>query len=93
VERSAAPRAIAIVDELTAGSPAALGGMLVGDVLVSFGEVSAGELSQVAAVLQANENRPVAVVVQRQGVLRELSVTPRAWEGRGLLGCHMRALS
>jgi len=81
------------VDEVTAGSPAAVDGMLVGDVVVSFGGVSAGELSQMAAVLQANENRPVTVVVQRHGAPRELSVTPRAWEGRGLLGCHMRAIS
>jgi hypothetical protein len=58
VERAAVPRGgFAIVDEVTAGSPAALGGFVVGDLIVSFGDVSGGPLTQLASVLQASENR------------------------------------
>ena len=31
-----------------------------------------------------------AVSVRRRGALAQLECFPRAWEGRGLLGCHMR---
>ena len=87
-------RAFAYVDEVTPGSPASMAGMRVGDVVLMFGDVvgphGANTLPRVASMLAEREGHPVAVWVSRGGVDVRLDVTPRAWEGRGLLGCHMR---
>ena len=64
---------------------------VAGNVTVCSGE--AGGLQRVAAAIGENENRAVSVVVLRQGEHLTLSLTPRKWEGRGLLGCHLRPLS
>lgn len=89
------PPPFAVIDELTPGSPAADAGLLLGDQLCSFGGVTRetpSTLQAVAAALAANEGRPVAAVVLRQGAPLELHLTPRQWGGRGLLGCHLRPL-
>ena len=96
---SAAPppnaKPFAIIDEVTDGSPAHEAGLVVGDQVISFAGVDArvgsgDPLPKVAAALAANENRPVSALVLRRGAKTEVSVTPKRWAGRGLLGCHMR---
>jgi 26S proteasome non-ATPase regulatory subunit 9 len=78
----------AIVDEIADASPAAEDGLQLGDQIVKFGNVEAGEnLSQrLASEGQTNQGRAIPVVVMRQGALINLTVTPRTWQGRGLLG-------
>ena len=51
-----------------------------------------GELQQVAAELSAHENQSVQTVFLRAGQQVQLELVPRRWEGRGLLGCHLRPL-
>nr|GLL45371.1 26S proteasome non-ATPase regulatory subunit 9 [Ipomoea trifida] len=82
----------ALVDEITEASPAAEDGVQLGDQVVKFGDVESGDnlVQRLAAEAQRNQGRAISVVVMRQGSLVNLSVTPRAWEGRGLLGCHFR---
>jgi len=96
---SAAPppnaKPFAIIDEVTDGSPAHEAGLVVGDQVIFFAGVDArtgsgDPLPRVAAALAANENRPVSALVLRRGAKTEVSVTPKRWAGRGLLGCHMR---
>lgn len=84
----------AMVDEITNTSPAAEDGLQLGDQIVKFGSVEAGENLQERLAVEAysNQGRGVSVVVMRQGSLINLTVTPRIWEGRGLLGCHLRLL-
>ncbi|GIL80768.1 hypothetical protein Vretimale_9128 [Volvox reticuliferus] len=94
----------ALVDEVSGGSPAEAAGLQVGDLLCSFGDVSAAAssassgpatgslLQQIAAVLGASEGRPVTAQVLRQGTALKISLTPARWSGRGLLGCHLRPL-
>lgn len=84
----------AMVDEISEASPAADDGLQLGDQIVKFGHVEAGDnlLSRLASEVQANQGIAVSVVVMRQGALTSLSVTPRTWQGRGLLGCHFRIL-
>lgn len=84
----------AMVDEISEASPAADDGLQLGDQIVKFGYVEAGDnlLSRLASEVQANQGNAVSVVVMRQGALTSLSVTPRTWQGRGLLGCHFRIL-
>ena len=47
-------------------------------------------LPRVAALLSEREGAAVRVWVLRRGGRVEVAVTPRRWDGRGLLGCHMR---
>lgn len=42
--------------------------------------------------LQQHENQPVQTVFLRAGKRVELELVPRRWDGRGLLGCHLRPL-
>ena len=90
----------AVVDDVAAGSPAHAAGFAVGDQVLRFGDVTrrgdeadGGEtLARVAAAAAAAAaaGAAAAVSVRRRGALARLECFPRAWEGRGLLGCHMR---
>lgn len=93
-------QAFALLDELTPGSPAAEAGLHVGDRVVSFGAVSlrafaTPQLAMAAlpGLLREHCGQRVDVVVVR-GEGRErrvvtLALTPRQWNGPGLLGCHV----
>lgn len=79
---------IAVFDEVTEGSPAAMDGILVGDQLLKFGSVDGGDnlLMRLAQEGQDSEGQGLHVVVLRRGESVHLTVTPRRWSGRGLLG-------
>lgn len=81
-------RPFAMVDEISEASPAAEDGLQLGDQIVKFGNVEIGEnlLQRLAAEAQQKQGKSVPVVVMRQGALTNLTVTPRTWSGRGLLG-------
>ncbi|PWA69075.1 26S proteasome regulatory subunit [Artemisia annua] len=87
-------RPFAMVDEITEESPAAEDGLQLGDQIVKFGNVEYGDnlLPKLASEAQKNQGRPVPMLVMRQGSSINLSVTPRTWRGRGLLGCNFRIL-
>ncbi|CAL1414952.1 unnamed protein product [Linum trigynum] len=86
----------AVIDEIADASPTAEDGVQLGDQIVKFGDMlyQAGEnpLQKLASEAQANQDKAVSVVVLRQGSPINLTVTPRPWEGRGLLGCSFRVL-
>lgn len=86
----------AVVYEIADASPTAEDGLQLGDQLVKFGtvEYQVGEnlLQKLASEAQANQGHAVPVIVMRQGAPINLSVTPRVWPGRGLLGCSFRIL-
>ncbi|KAJ7516090.1 hypothetical protein O6H91_22G042700 [Diphasiastrum complanatum] len=94
MEEDRSIRPFATFDEVTEGSPAALDGIVLGDQLIKFGSIEGGEdlLRRLAREGQMNEGRTISVVVLRRGSQIELSVTPRQWSGRGLLGCHIQVL-
>ncbi|XP_021717821.1 26S proteasome non-ATPase regulatory subunit 9 [Chenopodium quinoa] len=84
----------AMVDEIAEASPAAEDGLQLGDQMVKFGSVESGDdlLPRLASEVQKNQGTATSVVVMRQGVLTSLYITPRTWEGSGLLGCHFKFL-
>ncbi|XVE53652.1 hypothetical protein DITRI_Ditri03aG0020200 [Diplodiscus trichospermus] len=84
----------AMVDEISDGSPAAEDGLQLGDQIVKFGNVKAGDslLQRLASEALLNEGCPIPVIIMRQGALVNLMLTPRSWQGRGLLGCHFRIM-
>ena len=91
--------AFAVIDEVSADSPAAAAGIAVGDLLTALGDVRCGSGGAAAALgalgpqVAASDGRALAVEVLRRGELVSLTLTPRRWAGRGLLGCHLRPLS
>ncbi|XP_058722997.1 uncharacterized protein LOC131594809 isoform X2 [Vicia villosa] len=87
-------RPFAVVDEISDASPAVEDGLQLGDQILKFGNVEAGEnlLPRLASESQSNMGQAVPVVIMRQGTVINLTITPRTWPGRGLLGCHFRIL-
>ncbi|GAB4832692.1 hypothetical protein Ancab_006708 [Ancistrocladus abbreviatus] len=84
----------AMVDEIAEGSPAAEDGLQLGDQILKFSDVGSGDnlLARLASEVQTNQGCAIPLIVIRQGAQLSLSVTPRTWPGRGLLGCHFRIL-
>lgn len=84
-------RPFAVVDEITEQSPAAEDGLQLGDQILKFGNVEKGEnlLQLLASEAQQRQGEAVPLIVTRQGSLVNLTVTPRTWSGRGLLGYVM----
>lgn len=84
----------ALVDEIADASPAADDGLQLGDQVLKFGNVEGGDdlLRRLASEAQINQGRPIPVVVMRHGTPVNLTVTPRSWQGRGLLGCHFQMM-
>lgn len=78
----------AMVDEIADASPAAEDGLQLGDQIVKFGNVEAGDnlLQRLASEAQSNQGHAIPVALIRQGTLVNINVTPRTWRGRGLLG-------
>lgn len=81
-------RPFAMVDEIADASPAAEDGLQLGDQILKFGNVEAGDnlLQRLSSEAQTNLGHSVPVVIMRQGTGINLTVTPRTWQGRGLLG-------
>ncbi|XP_020673525.1 26S proteasome non-ATPase regulatory subunit 9 [Dendrobium catenatum] len=84
----------AVIDEISDASPAAEDGLQLGDQIIKFGNVEIGDalMVRLASEAQSNEGHPVSVLIMRQGILMNFTITPRHWHGRGLLGCHFRIL-
>ncbi|RLN33943.1 hypothetical protein C2845_PM03G34790 [Panicum miliaceum] len=85
----------AMIDEIIDGSPAAVDGLQLGDEIVKFGNVEAGDRLQERLMSEAisNEGGQVSLAIIRQGSAMNLTITPRRWHGRGLLGCKSSAFN
>jgi 26S proteasome non-ATPase regulatory subunit 9 len=81
-------RPFAVVDEITDGSPAVEDGLQLGDQILKFGNVEAGDNLQqrLASEAQSSMGQTVPVVIMRQGNVINLTITPRTWQGSGILG-------
>ncbi|PVD27250.1 hypothetical protein C0Q70_12405 [Pomacea canaliculata] len=83
------------IDRVDATSPAAVGGLEVGDEIVQFGSVSAENfrnLQQIGEVVQHSVGRPIRIQVLRNNQPLAVSITPGPWSGRGNLGCNIIAI-
>jgi membrane-associated protease RseP (regulator of RpoE activity) len=68
-------------------SPAAAGGLQVGDVVVSVdGKTVAGNVDQLTKAIQSHPDTPVTVIVDRGGTDRTLTVTPANGRTQGEKG-------
>ncbi|CAB1120204.1 unnamed protein product [Ectocarpus sp. CCAP 1310/34] len=96
---------IAKVNQVSEGSPASAAGLAVGDLVLRFGHVDISHpkgLGGVVDVVREKEGQEVPVTVLRTtsvsgeggsvgtgGGVRELTLVPKTWSGRGLLGVHL----
>lgn len=91
---------MAKLDQVLEGSPAAEAGIRENDLLLQFGDITAATeayLNSIVQLVGRSVNQPVAIVVQRATVgggvgaseRLELTIVPKPWGGRGLLGCHL----
>lgn len=85
------------VDSVMEGSPAALGGLKVGDAIVKYGSVDVATymaedktylLEDVNSVTKSSIGRSIRVEAVRGSENPILNVTPNKWDGPGILGCH-----
>ncbi|KAJ7459876.1 hypothetical protein FB451DRAFT_1271819 [Mycena latifolia] len=91
---STSSKPFAKVDGVSPGSPAAEAGLQRDDLVVKFGSLtqqsfSSSSLKPLVDVVAAHENRSIPLKVLRSEQAVFLSLTPRSWGGRGLLGCHI----
>jgi len=82
------------VDGVSPASPAAEAGLKRDDLVVKFGSLtqrsfSSSSLQPLVEVVAAHENRSIPLKVLRSDQVIFLSLTPKQWGGRGLLGCHI----
>lgn len=84
-----------LCDNVAENSPANSAGLRIGDKILQFGSVlkrntlkeNLGKATQ--ECVGHSENEPIKVVVYRNGEgMLNLTLTPRKWSGRGLLGCR-----
>lgn len=84
---------IGLIDQIADKSPAMLAGLQNGDLLLAFGTITAESsgnvLSLIPNVVQMSINQPLPLIIRRQGVAMNISIIPRAWGGKGLLGMHL----
>ncbi|KAJ7309792.1 hypothetical protein JRQ81_007860 [Phrynocephalus forsythii] len=91
----ALPQPFARVNAVTPGSPASLSGLQVDDEIMEFGSVNTHNfrsLQDIAVVVQHSEEKPLSVTVLRGGERIHLGLTPKRWNGKGLLGCNILPL-
>ncbi len=96
-------RPIAKLDQILETSPAFTAGIQDGDELLQFGSVTANTpdcLKSITKLVGESLNKSILLVVRRKVATTDsselgaktivnLSITPAAWGGRGLLGCHL----
>lgn len=88
LEKFTAEMPFLLVDDVQRGSPSEEDGLQVGDEILSFGDVKAGDNSvqEISEKLRNSEGKTFLVVFRRQGQILSLSIEPRKWAGIGLLG-------
>ncbi|BFF90796.1 26S proteasome non-ATPase regulatory subunit 9 [Drosophila madeirensis] len=86
-------RPMAVVNLVSPNSPAEEAGLRVGDSICRFGSVNSnnfkGDLGQIGEIVRNMQNQNVQLKVKRGEQLMDLLLVPKAWSGRGLLGCNI----
>ncbi|KAL5524298.1 NAS2 [Sanghuangporus sanghuang] len=89
------------VDGVAPGSPAATAGLQREDLILAFGSLTLSGLSTtvpsaapsrlapLAALASSHEDRPLQLRILRASEPLNLTLIPRKWGGRGLIGCHI----
>ncbi|XP_015584998.1 26S proteasome non-ATPase regulatory subunit 9 [Cephus cinctus] len=74
------------------GSPAEIAGIQIEDLILEFGSIDAQNfksLKDIADVVEHSRYKSVIVKIKRGINTTTLSLIPRPWSGKGLLGCNV----
>lgn len=83
------------IDAVAAHSPAEEAGLQEGDLMLQFGPINHTNHKDMAAIGElvpeaAGTQEHIDVTILRNETdMIQLQLTPRPWNGRGLLGCHI----
>lgn len=81
-----------IVNLVSPKSPAEEAGIEVRDLIVSFGSIQKTnfkDLAQIGELVKNSIDQEIHVKVRRGEKIEELILVPKAWSGRGFLGCNI----
>lgn len=84
--------AIIKVNFVSPGSPAELAGIRENDDILEFGSVTGNnfkDLAQIGEIVSHSQNQQIFIKARRNNRIHELTLVPKAWAGRGLLGCNI----
>lgn len=91
-EPLAAGLAFIRVNFVSLGSPAEEAGIRQDDEIFEFGSINAGnfkDLKQIGEIVTHRQNQQIAIKIKRKSQVHELTLVPKPWSGRGLLGCNI----
>lgn len=80
------------VNVVSPGSPAEVAGIQVEDLILEFGSIHCRNfksLTDIGKLVENSRYKTVNVKIKRGSNIIILSLTPRPWVGKGLLGCNV----
>ena len=80
------------VNLVSPGSPAEAAGIRLRDEIVEFGSINSNnfqDLSQIGTLVKNCENKNIPLKIKRDGRFMQVTLVPKTWSGRGLLGCNV----
>lgn len=91
-EQEADQKPILIVTCVSSSSPAEACGMRPDDKILEFGSINFTnfkELKQISELTMHRKNEQILLKVKRNDRIQNLTLIPKEWSGRGLLGCNI----
>jgi len=85
-----------LVDQVFENSPAQSADLHIGDQILLFGSIHKQNYQPqtLKQLVENSKGRGIRVTVYRNGEgIQTLTLVPQAWEGQGLLGCHLTPIS
>ncbi|XP_076666628.1 26S proteasome non-ATPase regulatory subunit 9 [Andrena cerasifolii] len=80
------------VNLVSSGSPAEMAGIQVEDLILAFGSIdyrNFKSLKDIGTLVQNSRYKTINVNIKRGSSILSLTLTPRPWAGKGLLGCNV----
>ncbi|XP_023245269.1 26S proteasome non-ATPase regulatory subunit 9 [Copidosoma floridanum] len=80
------------VNLVSPGSPAELAGIQTEDLILEFGSITSSNfnsLKDIGSIVENSRYKNVAVKIKRGSNTFALTLIPRPWSGKGLLGCNV----
>ncbi|KAK2587613.1 hypothetical protein KPH14_003740 [Odynerus spinipes] len=80
------------VNLVSPSSPAEVAGIQVDDLIIEFGSINYGNfksLKDIATLVEHSRYKPLDIKLKRGSNILALTLIPRPWDGKGLLGCNV----
>lgn len=85
-------KAFATIDQVNNNSPASEAGLQLGDDIIQFGTLTTLQgILPLVSTAAANQTS-IPLIIRRNNTIISISIFPKPWAGRGLLGCHIQPI-